>query len=239
VRVRRLACPAHLPEPAPGDVVTLDAAQTRHGLTVLRLAPGRAIELTGPWGLAPAVVEGLADFEGRKAIVAKVTGPVTAAASDGPVLALALIKGPRFDWAVEKAAELGAASLAPLIASLGAASTPGESKRERWSRLAEAARKQCGRSAPMMVAEPVSLAKFLDLEHSGPKFILDPEGGPFPDGHGGAGILLVGPEGGFDHDEREMAMEAGYSPVSLGSIRLRAETAALAALARWAPRPKG
>jgi 16S rRNA (uracil1498-N3)-methyltransferase len=216
-------------------VIALDAAQSRHGLGPLRLGPGRPLELTGPWGLAPAVVEGVANQDGRPALLVRLTGPfVVAGPIEGPTLALALVKGPRFDWAVEKAAELGAEALVPLLTARTAVSAAGEAKRSRWARLAEEARKQCGRPTPMAVLEPRSLQNWLASGPPSPLVLLDPEGGPFPDGLGGRGSLLVGPEGGLTSAERSLAQAAGFDGARLGPIRLRAETAALAALARWA-----
>ena len=236
MRIPRLAFPASLPQPAPGDVVALDAAESRHGLKSLRLAPGRQLELTGPWGLAPAVVEEAADKSRAQTLVVRLTGPFAAVGpADGPTLGLALVKGPRFDWAVEKAAELGAAALVPLLTARTAVQSPsGDAKRARWSRISEEARKQCGRCAPMAVSNPSTLSDWLSSNPPDPRFLLDPDGGPFPDGQGGPGALLVGPEGGLTEAERDMALAAGFAPASLGLLKLRAETAALAALSRWA-----
>jgi 16S rRNA (uracil1498-N3)-methyltransferase len=181
--------------------------------------------------LAPAVVESLA--AGRLAV--RLTGPFKLGAlSGGPTLGLSIIKGPRFDWAVEKAAELGAERLAPLLAARCAGADPGEPKRRRWARLAEEARKQCGRPGPMEVSAPMALSVFLQTPTPEPRILLRPAGGPFPDGHGGRGTIVVGPEGGLTDEETLLARSAGFVACSLGPGLLRSETAALAALARWA-----
>ena len=250
MRIPRLSFPDSLPRPSTSDLVPLDSAQSRHGLKSLRLEPGRAVELTGPWGLAPAVVEGTKEIEGRKILLVRLTGPfegfvplidptlgdpaLGGLSFTGPTLGLALVKGPRFDWAVEKAAELGAAKLVPLLTERTASSSlTGQSKQSRWIRLAEEARKQCGRPSPMIVSEPMSLLYFIASDPPSPKLLLDPDGEPFPAGQGGPGTFLIGPEGGFAKTEKSAILAAGFVSATLGGLRLKTETAALAALARW------
>jgi 16S rRNA (uracil1498-N3)-methyltransferase len=213
----------------------LDPVQSRHGLTVLRLKPGQILELAGPWGLAQATVEKLPAERCPLVLWVRLISPFTSNAltAPGPQLGLALIKGPRFDWAVEKAAELGAASLTPLTTKRTVSTGQGHLKHSRWQRLAEEARKQCGRPTSMTVDQPQELSEFLMRSASGPKLVLDISGGPAPPAPGGEGTLVVGPEGGLTEDELNLATEAGFTLVSLGPIRLRSETASLAALAWW------
>ncbi|MDR1546387.1 MAG: 16S rRNA (uracil(1498)-N(3))-methyltransferase [Deltaproteobacteria bacterium] len=241
MRIRRLALPPAATPPAPGQTAVLDPDQSRHALASLRLAPGSPVELTGPWGLAPGVVVETARRPTLRVEV-RLTGPFAApAARQGPELAMALIRGPRFDWAVEKAAELGVATLTPLVAERSGPAGLGLDKRARWRRLAEEARKQCGRPWPMTVAEPMPLAAWLDQRLAEPGqvtgvpptgLLLEPSAPPFPARPDPRGALLVGPEGGFTPREKALALERGFQAVSLGPLPLRAETAALAALAR-------
>jgi 16S rRNA (uracil1498-N3)-methyltransferase len=86
----------------------------------------------------------------------------------------------------------------------------------------------------MLVAQPARLPDFLASSLPEPKILLDPEGGPFLSGHGGPAAFLIGPEGGLTDGERAAALAHGFAPASLGVIKLKTETAALAALARWA-----
>jgi 16S rRNA (uracil1498-N3)-methyltransferase len=147
-------------------------------------------------------------------------------------LALALIKGPRFDWAVEKATELGAAALVPLITLRSSPLAQGEAKKARWARLSEEARKQCGRPWPMDITAPMGLESWLGGPLAEERLLLDP-GGPFlPCEAGKPASLLVGPEGGLTGDEKELALGYGFRPFGLGSLTLRSETAAVATLAR-------
>jgi 16S rRNA (uracil1498-N3)-methyltransferase len=152
--------------------------------------------------------------------------------ASGPTLALSLIRGPRFDWAVEKATELGASTLVPLITNRSSPRASGEVKKSRWHRISEEARKQCGRPRPMMVLDPMTLGDWLASGLAGKKFLLDP-GGPLLQCDSPAQVsLLVGPEGGLTNEEKQMALEVGFTSFSLGRLILRAETAAITALAR-------
>jgi 16S rRNA (uracil1498-N3)-methyltransferase len=160
----------------------------------------------------------------------------------GPTLALPLIRPGRFDWALEKAVELGARELWPFTPARGRAKGPGEAKPARWLRLAEEARKQCARADPMAVGPVLAWPGLLARagEFAGPRLLMDPQGGKWPP-LSGEPLILVGPEGGFSDPEKAGLSELGFLPVALGPLALRTETAALAALAQWAaqPRPLG
>ncbi|MDR1051204.1 MAG: RNA methyltransferase [Deltaproteobacteria bacterium] len=256
MRLRRFTVPGAGKRPGTGDEIALDAAQSRHALTVLRLEPGRKIELASPWGLAPAVIAGLLPDLGAPLaptlVLARLTGPFAGAPeaglAPGPELALSVVRGPRFDWAVEKAAELGAGRLVPVLTERSVPGAPGSAKRARWARLAGEARKQCGRPGPLIVSEPLPLEAYLNSPGLPPiKFLLDPSGSPLanflvPRAHDRAGpgpqpppvppaAVLVGPEGGLTPGETGLALSRGFQKASLGPLVLRSETAALTALA--------
>ncbi len=148
---------------------------------------------------------------------------------------MALIQGARFDWVVEKSVELGAAKLFPLITERvkSGDGRPGEARLKRWARLAEEARKQCGRSYPLEISAPLTLGELTAAAPAGPAFFLKPGAEFFLSvGETDSPLLVIGPEGGFSPAEEEMMLAAGFEPRSMGSLTLRAETAALAALAR-------
>jgi 16S rRNA (uracil1498-N3)-methyltransferase len=224
----------------------LDPSQSRHAHKALRLKPGHCLEITGPWGIAPGEVVGdVADGAGlslspsdfsanrRDIVYVKITGPFALETSPkGPALALALIKGARFDWAVEKAAELGASSLTPLITERTNPSGLGQAKQARWVRLAEEARKQCGRPQPMRIEPPTTLSEYLAGSLPEKRFLLDPDPTSKPLPPCLEAALLAGPEGGLTDEEKALVVESGFVPASLGPLILRTETAALAGLAR-------
>jgi len=146
--------PDHLPRP--GDTVTLDQAESHHLFTVLRggrdpqldLVDGRGHRLTGmPLGK-----------EGKRAQVKILTCDTDAAEFLEPrlVLACAVVKGRRFEWALEKAVELGAHEILPLVTDLGVID-PRSGKQDRWRSLMIAALKQSRRSwLPLLAVNQIS-----------------------------------------------------------------------------------
>jgi len=149
-------------------------------------------------------------------------------------LAFAPVKRAQTDWLVEKATELGAARLIPVMTQR---TVTERVKMERLEAIAIEAAEQCGRTRLPDIAEPVALAKFLDRRD--PTRILyfaDENGGdaPLASFGKGAALILIGPEGGFTDEERALVRAAPNSvAISLGPRILRAETAALAALAAY------
>jgi 16S rRNA (uracil1498-N3)-methyltransferase len=214
----------------------------------LRLGPGDLVEVAGPAGLARARVTtaraGRAPRLGVRLDEDR-PSPPTGLEPSGPRLALALINLPRFDWAVEKAAELGAGEVWPLVCERvkPGLARAGLARAERWGRLAEEARKQCGRPRPLAVRPPVTPAELLAAAGPGPAgFFLSPRaaaapglavpgGGLRPTAAAPALWVLVGPEGGFSPGEEADFLAASLRPWRLGPLALRTETAALAALA--------
>jgi 16S rRNA (uracil1498-N3)-methyltransferase len=181
--------------------------------------------------LAPAIVEKIVASYPPQLLV-RLTGSFEKSQGQrcGPKLALALLKNPRFDWVVEKVTELGASRLTPLTCVRSIPSGQGALKKARWARLSEEARKQCGRPEPLIIDEPQSLIKFLDQSLSGPTLLLDFNGEPWPTEAAFHSVVIVGPEGGFTEEEKALIVDKGFRPVNVGSVRLRAETAALASM---------
>jgi 16S rRNA (uracil1498-N3)-methyltransferase len=139
---------------------------------------------------------------------------------------------------VEKCVELGASRLVPVISSRSRVQghEVGREKMARWARIAAEAQKQCGRTDPLDILQPVALMELLygheAIQGKSSLFLLDRDG----EAPGAAGaptdpVLLIGPEGGFSEEEKEAAFKAAFKPLSLGQLSLKTETAALAALA--------
>ncbi|OGR83391.1 MAG: hypothetical protein A2636_06295 [Elusimicrobia bacterium RIFCSPHIGHO2_01_FULL_64_10] len=167
--------------------------------------------------------------------------------ADAPKVRLypALLKGPRFEWLLEKAVELGVESIRPVVTDrvvvkLGA--DRAGAKASRWKKIVIAAAQQCGRAAVPEVFPPASLRSALnDSDLDCPGLLLwESESRQSlsqvlqkPAFASGRTIrLFVGPEGGFTMAEARMVQSTGAQPASLGGSILRAETAAIAALAR-------
>lgn len=151
-------------------------------------------------------------------------------------LAVALPKGERQKWLVEKLTELGVDRLVPLATVRGVAeATPAAV--ERLSRGVIEACKQCGRDALMQIGGPKSVAEVVgDAESDMVLLVADRDGVPLEEiaTEGNSVVALIGPEGGFTADELATVEAAGGRRVSLGPHVLRVETAAIALAARFA-----
>ena len=144
----------------------------------------------------------------------------------------------KMDWAVEKMTELGALEIVPLLTAKTAAA---KFSAERARRLAIAACEQCGRARVPTVGEPVNLREFLSRPFpDSRRILLSPRAGDsLESALEGVGVgaektevvFLCGPESGFTAEEESAMESGGWIPASLGPRILRAETAALAALA--------
>jgi 16S rRNA (uracil1498-N3)-methyltransferase len=156
-------------------------------------------------------------------------------------LALGIPANERMDWLVEKAAELGVASIQPLLSERSVLKLSGEragKKRAHWQSIAIAACEQCGRNRVPPLHTVLALEQWLaQPREPGLFWLLSPAGGApaWPrDTDASPLTLLSGPEGGLTAAEEERAQAAGFVPASLGPRILRAETAPLAALSRLA-----
>jgi len=231
----RFHCPGPL---ATGQSLQLPPGAARH-VQVLRLQPGARITLfNGEGGEFEAVVERM----GRSEVAVRVEShdPIEREAAREAHLAVAMPANERMDWLVEKATELGVASIQPLVAERSVLRLAGDRaarKQAHWQAIAVAACEQCGRNRVPAVAEVSDLRAWLaEAPPGAPQRLLlslRSQTRPLREaaGDAGAALFLSGPEGGFTEAEEEAALAAGFQPVTLGPRVLRAETAALAALA--------
>jgi 16S rRNA (uracil1498-N3)-methyltransferase len=231
--VPRLYCEQPL---QPGAQLALPPGAARH-VQVLRLQPGDALVLfDGRGGEYEALVEHMGRSEVRVQVQAH--RAVEAETARAVHLAVGMPANERMDWLVEKATELGAASIQPLLAERSVLRLAGErahKKQAHWQAVAVAACEQCGRNRVPLVHGIVPLAAWLE-ERAAPGLVLSLRSGTQPlaaaAGEGEGEItLLSGPEGGLAPAEEEAALARGWRPVHLGPRVLRAETAPLAALA--------
>ncbi len=153
-------------------------------------------------------------------------------------LALAIFKFDRMEWAIEKCAELGVARIVPLVARrTDAHLAAAAAKRvERWRRIAREAAEQARRVAPPEIGDPMKLREVLALPPGKRRIVLsEVETGAslreLCPADGSSLLLAVGPEGGWTNDELKAFTQAGWQAASLGPMILRAETAAIAAVA--------
>jgi 16S rRNA (uracil1498-N3)-methyltransferase len=150
-------------------------------------------------------------------------------------LLASLIKFDRFEWMIEKATELGVESIVPVQAErseVGLQLAAGK-RVERWSKIARAAAQQSRRVRAPEISAPVSFREAAQTAADQRFYLEEAPGCPSLRSALGGGAatvaILVGPEGGWT--DRERALLAGWVAVSLGPLILRAETAAIAALA--------
>ncbi len=156
-------------------------------------------------------------------------------------LHLAVFKFDHFEWAIEKATELGVQRITPILARrtekhLAQAAVK---RVERWRRIAHEASQQSRRTSVPEVADPVALKAALAAEQAGVRILLSEteqslslmEALAQRPAEAGSYALAIGPEGGWTHDEMALFTAYNWTPVTLGPRILRAETAAIAAIA--------
>ena len=250
----RFFCPTPLQT---GAVLDLPPGPARH-VQVLRMQPGQTITLfnRGPgWdaGLQAAAPSGEYEAEitlmGRSQVQVQIgVHSARECEASRPVsIAIVMPANERMDWLVEKATELGVAAIYPLTSERSVVRLSGEradKKIAHWQAVAIAACEQCGANRVPLVYPVQSLSYFLrdalqshHMDGAPARLLLSLQAGALPlrTWHGRASsqpvICLSGPEGGFSPGEEALALEAGFVPQSLGDRTLRAETAALVALA--------
>lgn len=218
--------------------VELQEAEQRHLVDVLRLRPGAQVEVFDGAGRAcPATLAGEA---GRWWLE---TGQGETRALPGPRvhLAVAMLKKPRLDLVIRMATELGVASITPFGCERSVPRPDAarlEARLGRWCTIASQAARQSGQAAVPGIRPPCGLAELLRTAAAPVRLVLHPAGekatsmeqalsgcGP------GERLVLVGPEGGFSAGEIERIQQSGYTMVSLALPVLRAETAAVVAVA--------
>jgi 16S rRNA (uracil1498-N3)-methyltransferase len=219
---------------AAGTALESSPGQSHYLLTVMRLGEGDPVALfngqDGEWlGMIEAV-------QRRRCRVAVLECLRPQQPEPGPALLFAPLKRSRLELLVEKATELGVGSLQPVICRR---SVVDRVNRTRLQSVAIEAAEQCGRLTLPDLAWPLELSECLASRAPGERLYFgDETGGGLPIldalGRFGRGDLLIGPEGGFAPEElADLQEQADAVGLSLGSRILRAETAAIAALACW------
>jgi 16S rRNA (uracil1498-N3)-methyltransferase len=209
--------------------------EARHLARVLRAKVGDEVRLFDGSGAEwPARVARI----GRDEVLLDVATALPHIGSAGSTLtlAVALPKGDRQKWMVEKLTELGVARLVPLVTARGVAEAT-DSARARLERGVIEACKQCGRNTLMEIGAAATLESLATPLPPGTlRLIAHPGGMPLDAASvppQDAVVAVVGPEGGFALEEIAVAERHGFKPVSLGPHILRIETAALALAARF------
>lgn len=228
-------------QPLALGLATLAGPEAHHLIHVMRAAPGLQVVLfDGSGAEFAAVVQKIRRGEVELSVVSR--NETNRELPLDLTLGVALPKGDRQKWLVEKAVELGVTRIVPLQTDRGVA-RPTEQALARLRRSVVEASKQCGRNRLLQIDEPQHWSDFVAsaadvpcrlLAH--PQWVSSPTAVPCLDALPDRVFLAVGPEGGFTSDEVALATAAGWRTVDLGPRILRVETAALALAALVAQR---
>jgi len=217
-----------------GSHAVLTGAHAEHLSRVLRVRIGQEFDIVAAGevrrGRVSGVSQGRVELELGDVVPAPAPMPVT--------LALSIFKFDRMEWAIEKCTELGAARIVPVIARRTESHLAEAAPRrvERWQRIAREAAEQSRRVSPPQIFQPIKLKEAVALPGSSRIVLAEVEEQVMLKDvlqHHSSGdiVLAFGPEGGWTDAELQMFRDAAWTWASLGSTVLRAETAAVAALA--------
>ncbi|HEX5961549.1 MAG TPA: 16S rRNA (uracil(1498)-N(3))-methyltransferase [Rhodanobacteraceae bacterium] len=222
-----------------GLALPLPGEAAQHALRVLRLRAGdRVVLFNGDGRQYPARLL-TADPKTARVRIEAVESPLR----ESPLhvtLLQAVARGEKMDWIVQKATEMGALRIAPIVSERSEVkldAARGGKRLDRWRAIATAACEQCGRNVVPAIDAPLPLDAWLAADapaEAGTRWMLHPgaktrvrELGPLP----AAITLAVGPEGGFSDGDLAALRQAGFSGLALGPRILRTETAGIAVLA--------
>lgn len=230
----RFYCPVAL---FPGQSLELPDAVARHAVGALRLRDGERVTLfNGQGGEYTGVLRHCGK---RVSVELDAQLDIERESPLAVTLVQGISSGERMDLTVQKSVELGVAAIQPVVMRRTVVKLSGDKldkRRAHWQGVVIAACEQCGRNQVPEVAAISDFPVWLRAQGTAPslRLLLDPEAehslADFPPPSAGV-VLLAGPEGGFDADERRTAKQHGFLATRLGTRVLRTETAALAALA--------
>lgn len=217
-----------------GSRAALTGPHAEHLTRVLRARIGQEFDVVVEGDVRRGRVSRVADdrveFELGEAVSTGASLPMT--------LALSIFKFDRMEWAIEKCTELGVARIVPLIAHRTDShlATAAPKRVERWQRIARAAAEQSRRTAAPEISAPIQLNDAVALSGNTRIVLAENEDQvmlkeALQQHSSGAVVMAFGPEGGWTTAELKSFHDAGWKPASLGKTILRAETAAIAALA--------
>ncbi len=215
----------------------IEGEDARHLTRVLRVEPGQRYEISDNRNVYLAEVETARKEHVVFQTIEKLDAPPETVRL---VLCAALIKFDRFEWMIEKATELGVAEIVPVQATRSERGLERAALKrvERWRKIAMEASQQARRDHLPEIQEPVTLAQALAIPAVYRYSLDETPGGTAlaqalpPNRTAQDSVaILTGPEGGWTEQERCAFGPAGWTPVSMGPLILRAETAAIAALA--------
>ncbi len=218
------------PSSVRGNQIHFSPDQARQLRSVLRMRDGEQVEALDGLGLSHQVE--LAHL-GKKSALGRIlaTTPATGEPAGDLILCQAISRSERFELVLQKGVELGVTIFRPMLTRRTVRREPGDAKWQRWQRIIQEAAEQSGRGRLPLLEDPIM---FDEAIASAQGFALLPAVGAGEAARHALTsacwpvTLFVGPEGGFEDEEVELARISGIRPVSLGPRILRTETAALA-----------
>ena len=220
----------HVPEkPQIGATITISGEEFHHAARVVRVREGEEVEVFDGRGFA---AHGKVVAIEPSAIHVEVDGEIEPRESPVRItLAQAIIQLDRFELVLQKATELGVAAIVPLVTDrVEVRAERYRGKAERWERIIFEAVKQSGRAVIPILEPPITFRDAIARDGVNVMFDADAEATEL---RHGAATLFIGPEGGWSDDELALARKNGARFQRLGVRRLRAETAAIVAVARF------
>jgi 16S rRNA (uracil1498-N3)-methyltransferase len=218
-----------------GQNIALEEQASRHLVQVLRFKAGASIRLFNGNGkeFEATLIEA-----GKKGATIHVDAEINAENTESPLhihLGIAISKGDRMDWLVQKCTELGVNEISPLLTERVDVKLPADrqaKKQQHWQQIAISGCEQSGRNTLPTINMPLKLSPWLDDVNAEKKLLLDFENEiKIADSNVcNSAALLVGPEGGLSELEVLLAKKMGFSGWRLGKRVLRTETAPLAAI---------
>lgn len=224
--MRRFYAPA---EQFQAETIILNIEETRHLRDVLRLKIGDQVQIfDGDGREFSCEIQTIGKRETVLKMLAKITPPAPES-SLNLILAVALLKGEKFDLIVQKAVELGVTKLVPLDTRRADVKLKDPEKRlERWRKIALEAAKQSGRARLLQIENPVDFSRFIETADGTRILFAERGGGRFSDVKKNDKITAaIGAEGGWEDAEIEAARDNNFQIVTFKGRILRAETAAI------------
>lgn len=225
--MRRFYAP---PENFQKETISLNQEETRHLRDVLRFRAGDKIQVfDGEGSEFLCEIESISKKETGLKIIEEIAP--TAPESDLELtLAVALLKGEKFDLVVQKSVELGVAKIVPLMTKRADVKLKdAERKIERWRKIVLEASKQCGRAKLMRIETPFDFEEFVKGAEGAKILFAERSGESFTKIKADKKITaVVGSEGGWEDSEINFAVANGFQIITLAGRILRAETAAIA-----------
>lgn len=223
-----------------GQAAEITGTEARHIRTVLRMQPGDRLELIDGSGYAyESRIQGISEDQIRVEILGRYPS-----AAESPLelsIALGFLKDKKMDLLIRHLTELGISRFIPVWTARGVARPPEKriaSRMERWQSIAKEAVKQSRRDRVPEIARPLAFNEALELGCKSDKRLIfweQADAGLSPEARAqqsaSSVFVLIGPEGGFTEKEARMAVDKGFSLLTMGPRILRAETAAISACA--------